>query len=310
MKRLARITPWVWLSVPLLGIVELCGHFYFRARTPELHAYEDLVPAVSELKQPDDFVTVSPPWAEPNLRWALGDERMPLRDVARPDDERYPAVVEVRLPGQASNFETWKVDTEQRVGRFRVERRINPSPEPVLFDFVDALGPEQAEVALIRANGSRKPCPFSPRAKVSNGSLGGHPTFPRQRFECGGGAWNFAGVTVIEDHNYQPRRCVWAHPVDKHDKAVRFADVGLGSRIVVHTGVPYLRDREVKGTPIDLEVLVNDRSVGTTTHRDGDGWRQTSFPTDIYAGEKHAVEFRVSSKRARKREFCFYADVR
>lgn len=310
MKGLAWISPWLLLGVPILGLAELLGHLYFRARTPKLEDYERLVTAVAELEQEDDFVAVTPRWAEPNLRWALGDEAMPLREVARPDDARFPAVVEVLLPGHASRFEAWQRETSREVGKFTIERRINPTFERVAYDFVDSLKPAQAEVSLVKGSGSTQSCDYNRRAKVSNGSLGGHPTFPRERFECGGGAWNFAGVTVIEDQDYMPRRCIWAHPVQGKDKVIRFGSVPLGSRIVVHTGVPYLRDREAKGSPIDLEVRVGDQTVGTTTHRDGDGWRQTSFSTDTYSGSTQAVEFRVSSKRAHKRELCFYADVR
>lgn len=302
---------WVFLSVPGLGLVELVAHLYFRNRTPDLADYAALKPAVSELRTANELVAVTPYWAEPNLRWALGDQLMPLRDVARPEDSRYSAAIEVLLPGADSAFPDWKVEASQAVGKFRVERRVNRHHEPVSFDFVDAFSRERVTVDVGRGDQGRAACKFNPSARVTNGTLGGHPTFPAQRFECSVSEWDFVGLTVIEDQHYRPRRCLWAHPPSgKKTKTVRYDKVPLGARIVGFTGAPYLVDRETKGAVIELAVKVDGETLGYARHENGSGWKPFTIDTEKYAGGQHRVEFEVSADNTKKRDFCFYADVR
>lgn len=306
---------WALLSAPGLGVIELVAHLYFRDRTPQLEEYAALEPVVRELRTQAELVVVSPYWAEPNLRWALGDELMPLRDVARPEDRRYAAAIEVVLPGADSAFPDWKVDASRDVGGFVVTRRRNPHHEPVLYDFVDAfLGEgvtERVNVEVGRDKASRKSCVYKVNARVTNGALGGHATFPQQRFECSDSEWDFVGLTVIEDQNYRPKRCLWAHPPSgKRRKVVRYDRVELGARITGFTGAPYLIDRETKGAAIQVTVSVDGELIGEARHENGDGWKGFSFATDKYAGQQHSVEFEVFADSSKKRDFCFYADVR
>lgn len=306
---------WALLSVPGLGVVELVGHLYFRNRTPQLEDYAALEPVVAEISEAGDLVTISPYWAEPNLRWALGDEVMPLRDVARPEDSRYAAVVEVVLPGADSAHPEWKVDQERRVDGFVVERRVNPVFQPVTFDFVDAFATpnlgRSVFVEIGRGGGDRTACTLESNARVTNGALGGHATFPAQRLQCSASEWDFVGLTVIEDQNYRPRRCLWAHPPSgKRHKVVRYEQVKLGKRITGFTGAPYLIDRETKGAAIELLVNVDGETLGRARHENGDGWKAFEFATDKYASGEHRVEFEVFADSSKKRDFCFYADVR
>lgn len=310
MKGPRHFWPWALLGVPGLGVLELVAHLYFRGRTPQLEDYRALEPVVTELRHAGDLVAISPYWAEPNLRWSLGDALMPLRDVARPEDSRYPVAIEVRLPGADSAFGDWKVETSREVGAFVVERRVNPHHEPVSFDFVDAFS-KDLEVSVGRDERSRTACTYNAKARVSNGALGGHATFPAQRFECGSSEWDFVGVTVIEDQHYHPRRCLWAHPPSgKRHKVVQYARVPLGKRITGFTGAPFLIDRESDGAPIEVVVTVDGEQVGRTRHENGDGWRSFDVATDKYSGTTHDVAFEVFADSTKKRDFCFYADVR
>jgi hypothetical protein len=303
-------SPWVLLSVPLLGVVELVAHLYYRGRTPELQDYAALKPVVEELRAAGDLVVVSPRWAEPNLRWALGDELMPLRDVARPDDSRYPAAVEVTLPGAETSFPSWTAVESRRVDKFEVKRRVNHGHSSVLFDFVDAFGPNRLTVSAGRGD-QRKPCEFVSDARVTNGALGGHATFPAERFVCSATEWDFVGVTVIEDQHYLPRRCLWAHPPSgKRTKTLRYEGVRLGQRISGYTGIPFLVDRDGKGAVVELTVKVDGETVGHANHQNGSGWMAFDIATDKYAGGEHLVEFEVFADNSRRRDFCFHADVR
>ncbi len=299
------------LGVPGLGVVELVAHLYFRDRTPLLEEYAALKPVVAELRRDSDFVTVTPYWAEPNLRWALGDALMPLRDVARPEESRYPAAVEVTLPGTQSSFPEWAVAESRRVDGFLIERRVNPAHTPVSFDFVDAFSADRVTVDVGRGEGKRTACAFTPSARVTNGALGGHPTFPAQRFECSSTEWDFVGVTVIEDQHYRPRRCLWAHPpAGKKFKSVNYDRVRLGKRISGFTGAPYLVDRETKGAVIELEVKIDGETIGYARHENGSGWKPFDIPTEKFADSEHRVQFQVSADNTKKRDFCFHADVR
>lgn len=311
MKVPHRLWPWALLGVPGLGVVELLAHLYFRGRTPKLEDYAALEPVVSEMRQASELVVATPNWAEPNLRWALGDALMPLADVARPEESRYAAAIEVLLPGVTSAFPQWSVEASHRVDGFLVQRLKNPEYEPVLFDFVEQFSPQRVSVDVGRGSQNRKPCAFNAHAAVTNGALGGHATFPAQRFECGSAEWDFVGLTVIEDQNYRPRRCLWAQPPSgKRSKSVRYRDVRLGARITGHTGIPYLVDRGGKGAPIALSVKIDGETIGVVHHENGVGWQPFSVQTSAQAGTDHSVEFEVVADNSNKRDFCFHADVR
>jgi hypothetical protein len=185
----------------------------------------------------------------------------------------------------------------------------NPKPEKVLVDLVGLLGPGRASVFSQRGSNPR-PCTWNQHAQTSDGAFLGHPSFPAQRFECGGGDWHFVGVTVIEDQNYRGRRCIWAPPADKSETVIAFPHVQLGARIRGYGALSYLLERESKGTPINLEARVDGTPVGTFTHNDGEGWRPFEFSTAAFQGQAHDLEFRISSRRSRQRDFCFQADIR
>lgn len=304
-------SPWLLLSVPALGLIELVGHLYFRARTPQLEDYSELTPRLEKLRKEGELVTISPYWAEPNLRWAVGDGLMPLSDVARPDDSRYRAALEVVLPGHESQFPNWELESSEEVGSFRIEKRVNPEFTPIIYDFSQHLNPSETQVELRAGSELRTTCAYNTRAKVSNGTLGGHPTFPKQRFECGKEDWDFVGLTVIEDHNYRPRRCIWAHPSGGNlTKVIRFPKAKLGKYLQGYLGIPYLVDREQKGKPVNVAVAVAGEEVGVAVHNQGEGWHAFDFATTKFAGTEQVVEFRINSKSIRYRTLCFHADVR
>jgi hypothetical protein len=179
----------------------------------------------------------------------------------------------------------------------------------VLYDFLAHVEPGSASVQVLRAAGTPEPCPYG-SAKVSNGDLGGHPTFPRRRFSCSGLDWQFVGLTVIEDQDYRPRQCIWAHPSSRGTLEVHFSDVPLGVSLAGHAGLPYLLERESRGTPVELEVLVAGQSLGTWVHTDGEGWKPFEFSTRTFAGQRQPVDFHVRSRQVRSRQFCFQATTR
>lgn len=297
------------LALPLVGVIELVAHLYFARRAPSFDAWAELREPVRSLRAPGDLIVVAPPWADPLVRRALGDELMPVRDLARPDITRYASALEISIFGQSSpelaGFR--EVAREQR-GKFLLRRLENPSPARVVFDFTDHIRPPFADV---RGTDPPVACPWNPRATIQAGGLGGHPTFPAERFECPSGVFFNVGVTVIADQDYRARRCIWSHPLARGEIVTRFRGVPLGRSIRGHGGMYWPIERELAGAPITLTVRVDGDVIGAYTHVDGDGWSLFDLPLGAHAGAASAeVEFAVTTTNYNHRHFCFEADTR
>jgi len=294
-------------AVPLVGLLELMAHEYFARRAPSLQQWANVREPVRQLQQPGDPVVVAPYWAEPLARHVLGSMVMPLREVARPDLTGYRRAVEVSLLGeQPAELEGWRVVEERRVAdKFLVRLRENPAPADVRFDFVDALGP--AEVTVTAAT---RACPWREHARRMTGGLHGPMAFPEQRFQCPGGGPYFVGVTVVDDEQYRPRRCIWAHPVRGGTLTIRYRGVPLGRVIRGHGGLSWFLMRDGMGSPIELTVRIDGEMVGAYVHRDEQGWNRFELPTGRHEGTSAEVEFEISSQDPRNRNFCFHADTR
>lgn len=289
------------LLVPLWALVELCLGFVTAARAPDFDDYAALVAPVDALSRPGDVVVMAPGWAEPPLRRALGDHRMPLAEVARPSLDAYAAAIEISMLGQRDPaLADWPVQEIREAGDFVLRRLQNPAHAPTVVDFVSLLGPDAARVEL-----AGRACRWSNGPPLSGG-LGGHPTFPRQRFDCGAPFFN-VGPTVIADEEFRPRRCLWAHPPARGELTITYSAVALGRRIVGHGGLYWMIERERKGAPIVLRVEVAGEEVGRIEHLDGQGWKRFDVALGDYAGKSADVTFAVSSPDHRHRHFCFEA---
>jgi hypothetical protein len=300
---------WAFALVPLVGVGELGAHLFFAKRTPSFDAWSTVRDAVASEKRPGELLVVSPHWADPAARRAFGDELMPMRDEARPDESRYASALEVSILGEhAPELDGWREESRRTEGKFVLRHLANPAPAKVLFDFVDAARPPFADV---RGTEPAVACPWNTRAVVEAGGLGGHPTFPAERFECPGGIFFNVGATIIADQDFRPRRCLWSHPLGRGELVTRFRGVPLGSVIRGHGGMYWITEREKKGAPVTLTVRVNGDTLGSFTHVDGDGWKAFEMPLGARAGAKDAeVEFAVTTPSYRDRHFCFEADTR
>ena len=297
------------LASAALGLLEWVLQLHFSRAAPAPPEWVALRPTVQQLVQPGTLIVVAPLWAEPNARLAFGDELMPLRHVARADDTSFERALEISILGQhPSELQGWQLESELDTGRFLLRRWTNPHPARVLYDFLARAEPPALSVS-VQNEEAREDCPFG-KAKVSNGDLHGHPTFPSRRYTCSGPDWLFVGRTVIEDQNYRPRSCLWAHPPTHGVLVLRFDAVPIGATIRGYAGLPFFYERDEQGTPVDLAVWVGGEAVGHYRHSDGEGWKPFEFSTVRFAGQVQSVEFRVESARARQREFCFAAEVR
>lgn len=307
MKRLGRL-PLVALAaaLPVVAMFELVATFVVPA--PEAAMYEPLESVVAPIYQPGDLVVMSPRWAEPNARAVLGDHVMRLEDLARSDARRYPRAIEISLDGaRSSELAAFHEKAAREVGPFTVRELENPSPERVLYDFLDHVDPEDLSVS---GSEPSERCRFTTHGEVLSGGLGGNPTFPRRRFQCSGGAFFGVGVTVIADEDFLPRRCIFAHPTEHGARVLRFEHVPLGERIVGHLGMYTIIER-VRGAPIELEVSVDGERLATIRHEDGEGWKRFDVPLGAHGGASSAtVELGVRSPDYVDRHFCFEATVR
>jgi hypothetical protein len=293
----------------LLGLVELGAHFACARRAPPLDQWSAIAEPVRALHEPDDLIVVAPGWAEPMARQALGDELMPIADVARADLRRHGTALEISILGRHDPaLAGWPEIDRSEQGPWLLRRLANPKPQQLTFDFVEHVAPERLEVTFGEA---RQPCAHRVGAPVRAGGLGGHPTFPRERFVCPGGSYFNVGVTVIADQDFRPRRCIWAHPPRRGALRLRFRDVPLGDVIAGHGGMYWMVERERKGAPVELEVSVEAESIGRIVHRDGDGWAAFELGLGSHARRTAAeIELSVRSADHRHRHFCFEAHSR
>jgi hypothetical protein len=299
-----------WLSVPLIGLGELGAHLYFAGAAPRESDWEELAPLVDHQRQPGDLVTVAPGWTEPLARRALGEDVMPLADVARADVSGYSHAVEVSLLGQHSTeLSGWRELSFEEQGRFSVRRLENPHFEPVLYAFNDHV--RQNQLSVVEWNGeAERTCDYTDRARVTAGGLGGHVTYPRLRYRCSGGEDYFVGVTVIDDQHYRPRRCIFAHPPVNALLHLRFSNVPAGKVLRGWGGRSYLLSRDGGGTPVEFAAYVDRKEVGRRLFNDDQGFSAFEFPAGEPGEGKVEVIFEIQTRSAKNRDFCFQAEMR
>ncbi len=300
----------LWLLVPFAGLVELGLFAKDASRAPRITEWQAMRTEVARLKRASDLLVVAPEWADPIARFAFGDELMPVADEARADVTTYARAVEVdTLDASVPELDGWGVTAEHRSGRFRIRVRENPKPEHVLFSFLSNAHPPFLDVTAGDAGASERRCVYSEHAPSSTGGLHGHLAFPRERYLCGGEAF-FVGVTILDDQDYRPRRCVWAQPPEGESVRLSFSNVPLGRKISGYAGLSYFLFRDGQHDPVTLSAHVAGEPVGSYEHRDERGWHHFEFDTERFAGQRANVEFDVRSDDPSDRQFCFYADTR
>jgi len=289
--------------VPILGLAELLLHQYFAQRAPDLQDYQRLAPALLELKRLGVPVVVAPSWAEPLLR-QVAPAAFPLAELARPDDSGFTTFLEVSLLGQSApelaGFATKQV---QQLGPFRVALRQNPRPEPTSFDFVTAVDAGEVEVFL-DVDEQLRPCQRRERTHTSTGGLHGHVAYPRLRHECGGG--RFVGVTLIEDQDYRPRRCILVQPPEAGALVLRFTSVPASRRLVGFAGFSYFLERDIAVDEVELSVAEAGKALGSYRAAGARGWSRF----ELARGANGSVEVKLRRLLHSASDFCFALEAR
>ena len=296
------------MLVPALGLLELGGHFWASRRAPTLAEWQALTPAVRSFKKADELLVVAPEWTDPLARRAFGDALMPIEMLSRPDVSGYQRAIELSALGRRSReLEGWRELARQELGDFTLRRLENPSYEPALYRFIDHVKPPDLEVS--EGDDEARECPWQENVAVVAGGLHGNVAFPRQRFGCRGGGAHFVGVTIIDDQDYQPRRCIWAHASLDGGLHLRFKGVQLGKKIRVYGGLSYFLARDGLGTPVELIIRSGERVLGRGLHQDEWGWRPFEVQTRDLVGSTQDVEIEIRSASPEQRGFCFYAET-
>jgi len=302
---------YLWLLVPLAGVAEPVLAAYQGRRAPTQEKWALLEPRVRALKGPRDFIVIAPEWAEPLARHAFGDTLMPITSVARADEAPFERALEIdELGGTAPAVASWPILSEEKAGDFRIRIRKNPGYRPPTFALLDHLEPGEVRVTETH-QGQTRDCEYSAHAPPSAGGLHGHPAFPHERFTCGRAESDFVGITIIDDQNYAPRRCIWANPAVGDSLTLSFANVRLANTIQGYAGLPYFLFRDEGWPSIGLSVAISGVKVGSYEHVPASGWHGFSFDTRQFSGRTATVDFTIQSSRdAREQSFCFYADAR
>lgn len=301
---------WLALAVPAVGLLEATTHVVQAGSHIAPGDWQAAKSAVVDaLRGPNEGsgLIIAPRWAEPTARAAFGREIATLERMAPGDFQRYRRVVELSVRGEAAaEVASWPV-VEQRVfGKLAVRIRTNPGyelgPEHSVVDLLSMFDRSRVSVSAAGAD-----CGFS-QSGTQTGNLGFGPAVPGERFNCPGGA--LAGLTVIADLAYRPRRCVLVRPgTEAAPLRVVFHDAPMGKFLVGHHGLYAEHERNLDGAPIVLEVRVNDQLVGRDTHIDGQAWKEFRFPTASFP-HKANIEFALSSAAAGRRAYCFEATTR
>jgi hypothetical protein len=300
----------IWLALPFAGLLELLAHAYFAQRAPSDTEWTALRGELARLHQSNDLVIVTPAWAEPLARRSLGSAFMPLADVARSGTRSYATAVEVSLFGErSSELEGFRELENRPAGPFLLRRLENPQYRRVLYAFVDHVRPGELFVGEWTGDAQRS-CEFTDRARPSAGGLGGHVTYPRERYRCSGGEAHFVGVTVFDDQQYRPRRCIYAHPLSNARLRLRFPNVPRGRTFWGSAGLSYLVARDGIGTPVELTAFVNGNNIGRHVSRDQNGFVAFEFPIPASESQQMEVVIEVVSASPVNRDFCFIAEVR
>jgi hypothetical protein len=305
-----RIGSVLLLALPLLSLAELTAHRHFRKTAPTSDDWQNLEPVVGQMRHASELVVVSPAWAEPLLRQALGDRLMPIELLARADDETLGRAIEVSF-GSAQNrrFATWREIERKNSGPFLLRVLENPQTESVRTRLIDWVHPPDLQV-FEGPQGDPQACSFTTRGRVSTGGLGGDPTLGAVRYACPSGEPYIVTVTTIDDQDFLPRRCIWAHPTPLGPLTLLFRNVWLGTKLVGHAGLPWLISRDGVGTPVRLEAKFEGTLLGRVVIEDTEGWMRFEWATTSNRDQHGDLELVVSSERPDNRRFCFTLESR
>jgi hypothetical protein len=293
----------------VFALFEVVAHALTRARVPSDNEWRQAAAYVRANYREHDAITVAPVWADPILRWMLGD-RIALSDAGRSDLDAYKRLwalaIRAARPAEAPLREP---DFKQRFGRVELLRWDLPLSD-VLYDLTEEI--KNAEVTIVRG-GVENRCPLLRSGPSTGGGLGQGALAPQERFVCDSARpWLWVAPVVIEDLDLKPRYCIWQHPAGQEPIRVTFRNAPLGKRIRFYAGLYYEHERYRKGGPVHAVIRVNGEKVAEMVHRDGEGYKALTAATQKSTDDRTTgdIAIEVTAPRTHKRSFCWAASVR
>jgi hypothetical protein len=233
----------------------------------------------------------------------------PLDELARSDDAALTRVLEVSALGaRYDGTSRFRVVSETAQGAFTLRVLENPQPLRTRYRVLEHVNPNDLGVTAVRGESS-VPCVYSDHARVFAGGLHGEVAFPRERFVCPGPASAFVGITVIDDQDYRPRRCLWAQPPPGGALKLAFSGVPFGSALRGFGGLSYFLFRDSEAPPVELSLASGGTKLGRYEHRDAWGWHPFRVATAALAGQSAPLELEVRSAGHEGRDFCLALEV-
>ncbi len=279
----------------VIAAIELVSDFVQRTGVPSEAEWIALADYVRGEWRDRDVIIANDTWAEPLVRQYLGDH-ISLRMAGRSDLLGYARAWRISV-GEPANDPGDKVVESRDFGPLSLRLTELKDEATLVADLVDAFPSAQVFAA------ERGPLCNRQNARPSEGGLGRGPMRPAQFWICPGDR-EWIGRTIIEDLDYQPRRCVWQRASTRNPSRVTFPAVGPAERLIVHGG-HYLRDeRKLESPPVTLNVYVAGKLAGQMTHRDGDGWKKFEVALDPQRAVTVSIEPVASG---RNQNFCWSA---
>jgi hypothetical protein len=279
-----------------------------RDRTPDAD-WQAAGDEVQKDIQAQDLVTIAPDWASPVARQHLSTSVATANRIARADESRFARAFELSIRGgRDETLAGWSVVSRRRFGKVTLSVYANPNYRPVQDDLVDLV--REGSMTLTRIDdSSEEPCPLMHLTSMS-GNIGFGPGIPADRFACtrrGG----FAGITILPDLTYRPRRCIYVPPQGGSSlQRLEFPKVHFGSQLVGHHGIAVHAERDLVGTPVTLVFRVRDQVLGRFVHADGEGWASFEMDTSTLKDREEPLSVEVSSPNPQNRHYCFEATTR
>ena len=307
MDFVAAIKKWGMFVVPAVAVCELGLHFHQVSSVVPGEDWDRAKAEVEKKVKPDDLVAFAPRWVDPIGREHFGPGIATLEREAYPDVTRFPRAIEVGIRGEhLADLAGWKEVEREKVGAITITTLANPSPVTLRDDLLNHVGKQDMHVELDGAAGPRE-CTFG-RYGVQTGGLGFGPAVPAMRYQCGSA---FAGVTILPDLDYRPRRCIYA-PAQGSGNVVRLraTSFAFGQVLHGHHGLYAEAERDKKGAPVELTLRSGDKTFGRVVHRDGEGWKGFELDTSELAGQTGELDVEVTSVSRDRRMYCFEVDAR
>jgi hypothetical protein len=243
---------------------------------------------------PEDGLTLGARWLEPLARHELGDALLSAGRLGTPA-ETWPRFAIVAEPGFRQSVDAHVLEESHAFGSLVVHWYRAREPFRVLERLQESL----STATVTTSNEDHEVACSLGEYGVVSGNLGSGPAWPSKRFFCAGTSVARAFVT---DTDYRAHDAIYMDvPGDGRAVVVRYASRAVGTAIRGGVGLYVEAEREGKGAPVVLEWLVDGRTVGTVTHRDGEGWKAFEFPTAASAGAPAKLEFRVKSPGGTRR---------